>query len=101
MSGAMNVRWKLRDSVAHQLYVSDTERELVIDSVRVGPPPPTYGIDVFYQSARGYAIDAMEVLRIEAWLGQRSRESRAQLIATAEEKLALAREAMGKMMQSR
>jgi hypothetical protein len=43
----------------------------------------------------------MEVLRIEARPGQRSREGREQLIAKAEEKLVRAREAMGKMMKSR
>jgi hypothetical protein len=87
------------DSDAHRLYVSDTERELVIDSVRVGPPAPMYGIDVFYKSAQGYASDVMEALQQQARLGQGSTAERERLIAKAEERLAKAKDAAGKMMR--
>jgi hypothetical protein len=87
------------DSDAHRLYLSDTERELVIDSVRVGPPAPMYGIDVFYKSAQGYASDVMEALHQQARLGQGSTAERERLIAKAEEQLAKAKDAAGKMMK--
>lgn len=87
------------ESDAHQLYIVDTERELAIDSVRIGPPAPMYDVDVYYKSAQGYAYEAMEAVRNQVGLGRAATAERERLIARAEEQLAQAKEAMGKMMK--
>ncbi len=87
------------DSEAHQLYIIDTERELAIDSVRIGLPAPMYDVDVYYRATQGYAYEAMEAVRNHVRLGRAATAERERLIARAEEQLAQAKEAMEKMMK--
>jgi len=88
------------DSEAHGLYLVDTERELVLDSLRLGLPLPASGIDVNYKAAHGYVTEGVEEVRTQARLGPGAPRSRREdLLAKAEEHLGQARAAMGKMMK--
>jgi hypothetical protein len=88
------------DSEAHRQYLVDTERELVLDSLRLGPPVAASGIDVYFKAAHGYATEGVEEVRTQARLGPGApRKRREDLLAKAEEHLGQAREAMGKMMR--
>ena len=86
------------DGETHRQFVTDLLGETVLDSARVGPQPPRYGIDVNYQSAHGHVVEAMRDLnllaRLDAGTPQSSREY---LVSKAEERLGAAREARERM----
>lgn len=86
------------DTDLHRQFVVDAERELVLDSVRLGPMPPKFGIDVYYQDAYRYAAEAIRNMKMLAGLGTGApRSSREYLITKAEEHVGRAREAAGSM----
>lgn len=89
----------LTDNDAHRIYVSDTERELAINIARVRLPlPPMVGVDNYYLRAREYTEGTMAALRTVMMLDP-GNPRRQQWLADAEEQLAKAEAAMGKMMQ--
>ena len=51
------------ESEAHREFVTEAERELGLDVERLGSKPPAYGIDVFYQDAHRWALEAVRVLK--------------------------------------
>ena len=80
------------ESEAHRLFAVDAERELVLGVGRLGPKPPAFGVDLFYQDAHRYAAEALRVMRVLAGLGTGApRSSREYLINKAEEHIAQAR----------
>jgi hypothetical protein len=88
------------DSGAHIHFVNDVLRELVLDSVRLGPMPPLYDVDNLYRAAWGYATDGLRDIKVLVGLGVGApRSSREHMIIKAEQHLLEAREAVSKMLK--
>jgi hypothetical protein len=89
----------LKDSDAHRIYVSDTERELAIDIARVRLPlPPMVGVDNYYLRTRDHTEGAMAAVRTVMMLDP-GNPRREQWLASAEEQLAKAKKMMEQMMR--
>lgn len=85
-------------SEPHRQFVIEAERELSADEARLGPKPPMYGIDVFYQRAHRYAAEAVKVLKVLIGLGTGApTSSREFLIRKAEEHVRKARAEVAEM----
>jgi hypothetical protein len=84
------------DSDAHRLYEVDTERELAVDSARIGEPEVRYNVDIYYRRAQEQADMTRRSIRGQARLYNRP-EHREELLVEAEGTLAKARAYMAKM----
>lgn len=79
-------------SEAHQQFVLDVQREMVLDSVRLGPKPPASGIDVLYQDAHRAAAETIRHLQMLVASGSGAPpSSREDWIRKAEDQLGRAR----------
>jgi hypothetical protein len=86
------------DTDPHRQFVMDAEAELALDVERLGPVPPRFGIDLYYQDAYNDAAEAIRNMKTLVGLGTGApTSSREYVINKVEEHLGQAREAVGRM----
>lgn len=78
--------------------MTEAEQELSFAPVRLGPKPPAYGIDVYYQGAHRDAAEAARAMKVLIGLGIGApTSSREFMIRKVEDHVRRAREAVAEM----